>query len=162
MLCSEFRILHPWIKKRTVRNSRTPQLSKAFPRFRYCKFLGSIQLNKGIIGGDISDGRLVVTPSRFCKDGNTPQVDALYPSVSKYWLPHPTVRRRRAWRLRINSVNAGKRSVSLMPRATSVTQRAKWRRNGRDFAWARKTGEAMQCNSHERRRVSSWCPLERI
>ena len=66
-----------------MRNSRAPKLVKAFPRFRFCKFLGSIQLNKGIIGGVISDGRLVISPSKFCKDGNTPQVDALNPSVSK-------------------------------------------------------------------------------
>jgi hypothetical protein len=78
----------------TVRNSRTPQLVKAFPRFRYCRFLGSIQLNRGIIGGAISDGKLVMSPSRFCKDGNTPQVEALKPSVSKCWFPHPTVSRR--------------------------------------------------------------------
>lgn len=162
MLNSDLIISHPWTEERTVRNSRAPQLAKAFPRFRYCKVLGSIQLNKGIIGVAISDGRLVMSPSRFGKDGNTPQVEALNPSVSKHWLAHPTVRRRRVWRLRINSVKAGKRSVSLIPRATSVTQRAKLRRNGRDFVWARKADEATQCSSHDRRRVSSWCPLERI
>src|SRR5258708_4418867 len=100
-------ISHPWTKKRTVRNSRAPQPEKAFPRFMYCKVLGSIQLNNGIIGGAISDGRLVISPSRLGRDGNTPQVEALNPSVSKHWLPHPMVRRRRVWRLRINSVNAG-------------------------------------------------------
>lgn len=120
-------------KEHTVRNSRTPQPANAFPRCRDCRFLGSIQLNKGIIGGAISDGRVVISPTRFCKDGNTPQVDALNPTASKYWLPHPMVRRRSGWRLRINSVNAGKRSVSLTPRATSVTQTAKCRRNGREF-----------------------------
>ena len=145
-----------------MRNSRTPQLEKVFPRVKYCRFLGSIQLNKGIIGGAISDGKLVTRPSKFCRDGNTPQVDALNPSVSKCWVPHPTVSKRSGWRLRMNSVNAGKRSVSLTPRTTSVTQMAKWRRNGRDFAWALKAGEAVQRSSQDRRRVSSWCPLERI
>jgi len=71
-------------KGHTVRNSRTPQLANAFPRCKDCKLLGSIQLNKGIIGGAISDGRVVISPTRFCKDGNTPQVDALNPTASKY------------------------------------------------------------------------------
>jgi len=148
--------------KHTVRNSRTPQLVKVFPRVKDCRFLGSIQLNRGTIGGAISDGKLVTRPSRLCRDGNTPQVDALNPRMLKYWIPHPTVSRRRGWRLRMNSVNAGKRSVSLTPPPTSVTQIAKWRRNGRDFAWALKAGEAVHRNSQDKRRVSSWCPLERI